>query len=172
MTEFFAEFWEITAAGGMLMIALFALAGSIYWLAFDTLSQLPNRKVEEAEMLEGLRTPVDVSLFEKEQLEFFKNRKSLLQVLATTAPLLGLLGTVMGMLATFQGLNASSGNTLDLVAAGISEAMITTETGLVIAVPALFLIMILGARIQSIENKLARVRVQIRKNGFVVGAAA
>ena len=105
-----------------------------------------------------------MNLFEKEQLSFFKNRKSLLQILATTAPLLGLLGTVMGMLATFQGLNEGSGNTLDLVAAGISEAMITTETGLVIAIPALFLIMLIGSRIQSIENKLAQIVVQIRKS--------
>ena len=58
----------------------------------------------------------------------------------STAPLMGLLGTVTGMLTTFQGLATGGGGdkTLDVVAGGISEALITTETGLVIAVPGLF----------------------------------
>lgn len=57
----------------------------------------------------------------------------------STAPLLGLLGTVTGMLTTFQGLaqGASGDKTMDLIAGGISEALITTETGLVIALPGL-----------------------------------
>jgi biopolymer transport protein ExbB len=59
----------------------------------------------------------------------------------STAPLLGLLGTVTGMLATFQALATGSGGqkTMDLVAGGISEALITTETGLMIALPGLVL---------------------------------
>jgi biopolymer transport protein ExbB len=59
----------------------------------------------------------------------------------SAAPLLGLLGTVTGMLTTFQALAAGSGGqkTMDMVASGISEALITTETGLVIALPGLFL---------------------------------
>ena len=58
----------------------------------------------------------------------------------STAPLLGLLGTVTGMLATFGALASGSGGekTMNLVAGGISEAVITTETGLVIALPGLF----------------------------------
>jgi biopolymer transport protein ExbB len=58
----------------------------------------------------------------------------------STAPLLGLLGTVTGMLATFAALASGSGGekTMDMVASGISEALITTETGLVIALPGLF----------------------------------
>jgi len=58
----------------------------------------------------------------------------------STAPLLGLLGTVTGMLSTFGALASGSGGekTMNLVASGISEALITTETGLVIALPGLF----------------------------------
>jgi len=56
------------------------------------------------------------------------------------APLVGLLGTVTGMLSTFEALSTGSGGdkTMGLVASGISEALITTETGLVIALPGLF----------------------------------
>ena len=62
-------------------------------------------------------------------------------MLVSTAPLTGLLGTVTGMLSTFAGLGASSGNnTIDLVAGGISEALITTQTGLVLAIPGYILI--------------------------------
>ena len=47
----------------------------------------------------------------------------------------------MGMLTTFKGLSASSGGkTIDFVAGGISEALITTQTGLIIAIPAYLLI--------------------------------
>lgn len=58
----------------------------------------------------------------------------------STAPLLGLLGTVTGMLSTFHALGSGAGGqkTMELVAGGISEALITTETGLVIALPGLF----------------------------------
>lgn len=57
-------------------------------------------------------------------------------VLVGTAPLMGLLGTVVGMLATFAGLAISAGGqTIDLVAGGISAALITTQTGLVLAIP-------------------------------------
>lgn len=64
----------------------------------------------------------------------------LMQRAVTTAPLLGLLGTVTGMLTTFGALASGSGGqkTMDMVAGGISEALITTETGLLIALPGLF----------------------------------
>lgn len=62
-------------------------------------------------------------------------------ILVSTAPLTGLLGTVTGMLSTFAGLAVSGGgNTIDLVAGGISEALITTQTGLVLAIPGYVLI--------------------------------
>jgi biopolymer transport protein ExbB len=60
-----------------------------------------------------------------------------MQVCVSVAPLLGLLGTVTGMLATFAALASGSGGdkTMDMVASGISEALITTETGLLVALP-------------------------------------
>lgn len=64
------------------------------------------------------------------------NRKiTVLSVLVTIAPLMGLLGTVIGMLSTFRGLAGSSGQAAELVAEGIRVALITTQTGLMIAIP-------------------------------------
>ncbi|MEN6576814.1 MAG: MotA/TolQ/ExbB proton channel family protein, partial [Phycisphaerales bacterium] len=70
----------------------------------------------------------------------FERDLRVMGVCVSSAPLLGLLGTVTGMLATFGALASGSGGekTMGLVAQGISEALITTETGLVIALPGLF----------------------------------
>ena len=73
----------------------------------------------------------------------FERRLRYLKVLTGIAPLLGLLGTVAGMLKTFRGL-ASKGisYTENLVAVGISEALVTTQMGLSIGVVGLTGIML------------------------------
>lgn len=70
----------------------------------------------------------------------FERDLRVMRICVSAAPLLGLLGTVTGMLATFSALASGAGGekTMELVAEGISEALITTETGLVIALPGLF----------------------------------
>lgn len=64
-----------------------------------------------------------------------------IKVAMSAAPLWGLLGTVTGMLLTFVGLASGGGGeqTMDVIASGISEALITTETGLMVAIPGYFL---------------------------------
>lgn len=70
----------------------------------------------------------------------FERDLRVMRICVAAAPLLGLLGTVTGMLATFDALATGSGGekTMGLVSKGIAEALITTETGLVIALPGLF----------------------------------
>jgi biopolymer transport protein ExbB len=74
------------------------------------------------------------------EIEPFERDLRVMRTCVSAAPLLGLLGTVTGMLSTFAALAYGSGGekTMGLVAAGISEALVTTETGLVIAIPGLF----------------------------------
>jgi biopolymer transport protein ExbB len=69
----------------------------------------------------------------------FDRRIVLLGILVNVSPLLGLLGTVMGMLATFKVISTGGGNTIDLVADGIRVALITTQAGLTIAIPGFFM---------------------------------
>ena len=64
---------------------------------------------------------------------------TMLGTTATISPLIGLLGTVVGMITAFTGLTDTSGANPDLLAAGISQALITTAFGLLIAVPGLVL---------------------------------
>ena len=70
----------------------------------------------------------------------FERDLRVMKVCVGATPLVGLLGTVTGMLATFGALSSGSGGdkTMAMIADGISEALITTETGLVIALPGLF----------------------------------
>ena len=84
-------------------------------------------------------------------------RLMFLNILVTVSPLMGLLGTVIGMLATFKGLASGSGKTIDLVAEGISEALITTQTGLIIAIPGYLLVSL----IQKKRNQYAAFLVRL-----------
>jgi biopolymer transport protein ExbB len=60
-------------------------------------------------------------------------------VIAAVAPLLGLLGTVSGMIETFKLMTLFGSGDASAVSGGISEALITTELGLIVAIPALLL---------------------------------
>ncbi len=74
---------------------------------------------------------------ERAALSYLVRYLSIIQFVASSAILLGLLGTVSGMIRAFEGIAEKGLGEPTIVAAGISEALITTATGLVIAVPAL-----------------------------------
>ena len=84
---------------------------------------------------------------------------SLIKLLAAVAPLLGLLGTVTGMIATFQAITLFGTGDPKLMAGGISQALVTTVEGLVVAIPLLFLHGMLASRskalIQILEQQSA-----------------
>lgn len=87
-----------------------------------------------------------------------ERRLIFLNTLVAAAPLMGLLGTVIGMLSTFSGIaKTGGGDTVDVVSQGISEALITTQTGLVIALPGIFLALLIRNRKHAIEAALARI---------------
>lgn len=80
--------------------------------------------------------------------------QGLLKLLAAVAPLLGLLGTVTGMIITFQAITQSGGGDSRLMADGISQALVTTVQGLVVAIPLLFLHSIVVARSKGVIRLL------------------
>jgi biopolymer transport protein TolQ len=71
-----------------------------------------------------------------ESLTMMESRLTWLATIAAVAPFIGLFGTVMGIIDAFHGLGTAGAATLRAVAPGISEALITTAAGLVVAVPA------------------------------------
>jgi len=160
--------WEIWTAGGWAMIAIalvalvmFALGTHIYLrLRSKGFESVPEktwrrwidhpaeRKGPIGELLNFVMAGTSVKkagvVFEElrtAEISPFERDLRVMKICVSAAPLLGLLGTVAGMLTTFSALASGAGGdkTMGLVAEGISEALITTETGLVIAIPGLFL---------------------------------
>ncbi len=80
-----------------------------------------------------------------------------LTIVVNTAPLMGLLGTVLGMLTTFYGISlGGSESTTNIVASGIHEALITTQMGLCLAIPGYFVIYYLRQKVIDYEGFLVR----------------
>lgn len=79
---------------------------------------------------------------------------STILVFAGAAPLLGLLGTVGGMITTFDVISVFGTGNARAMAAGISEALITTQTGLVVAVPGLVIGALLHRRSERLKERM------------------
>jgi biopolymer transport protein ExbB/biopolymer transport protein TolQ len=77
-----------------------------------------------------------------------------LATIATTAPFIGLLGTVIGIINAFRGMAASGAGGLGSVSAGIAEALVTTALGLFVAIPAVWLY-------NMFLNKIERFQVEM-----------
>lgn len=80
--------------------------------------------------------------------------EALLKLLAGIAPLLGLLGTVTGMIATFQSISLFGAGDPRLMADGISQALITTALGLLVAIPLLLAHLLVSARSRRLVTVL------------------
>ncbi len=80
----------------------------------------------------------------------------IIQVTAATAPLMGLLGTVTGMIKTFKQITLFGTGDAKSLSEGISEALITTELGLVAAIPSLILYAILSRKTKAILAEMER----------------
>lgn len=177
--------FEIWLSGGWVMIPLFVLAVLLYTQAIQLLLYVRRASFDpksEAHWLEWVRAPekargrvADVihytqdgvssakqirNRFEEIRLAFLSlvdRRTRFVSTLVGAAPLLGLLGTVLGMLQTFLGISTSGGSeTAGVVAAGISEALVTTQTGLTIALPGLFIVMVIRRQRHGLEARIAR----------------
>jgi biopolymer transport protein ExbB len=167
MNELFEQARSIWVAGGWAMIALAVNAFILFVIGVNLWLNLKTtgfRSVPESKWRKWIANPGDRKGAIGRLMDFVLEARDLhdlgvrfgelrttevapfdrdlrfMKRAVSTAPLLGLLGTVMGMLTTFKALASGSGGqkTMDLVAGGISEALITTETGLIIALLGLF----------------------------------
>ena len=86
---------------------------------------------------------------------------SFVLVLAAVAPLLGLLGTVTGMIATFDIITTHGTGDPKLLSGGISEALVTTMLGLVVAIPLLLLGNLLSGWAQNIKDSMEQSALHI-----------
>lgn len=104
----------------------------------------------------------DLTQIEKENtLELLRKRLGLFSTLSFISPLIGLLGTVMGIMQAFSDLGRSGSGGANIVAAGISEALVVTAAGILVAVPAsvffnyfTFRVRSIGVRMNNYANEL------------------
>ena len=179
------KIFEIWLSGGWVMVPLFLLSFLLYTQAFRLVLSIKDTKLpsnDEFAWREWVITPEkakgkikEIICYTQEntrsieyvrkrfdeiritQLAAIEQHLKFVKCLVAAAPLLGLLGTVLGMLQTFFGIATSGGvETAAVVASGISEALVTTETGLTIALPALFMVMFIQRQTHQEEAKLAR----------------
>lgn len=93
----------------------------------------------------------DGMVIEKEEgQEILRKRIGLFGTISFISPLIGLLGTVMGVLRAFNDLAKSGSGGPNVVAAGISEALITTVAGLVVAIPAAIIYNYFNFRLRAV----------------------
>jgi len=95
-----------------------------------------------------------------EQRLHYERRLPLLAVIATAAPLMGLLGTVVGMVKTFALITVFGTGNAAKLSSGISEVLVATELGLIVAIPTLVAHGFLAQRIQKNLSLLERYALQ------------
>ncbi|MBO4511386.1 MAG: MotA/TolQ/ExbB proton channel family protein [Victivallales bacterium] len=156
--------------GGIMMIPIIALAllcigilaiKIVYFMSHTSASELKlldeaaQKSTSKGEALEDELFALAQDLVSRrERLLFW------LSVSATAAPLLGLLGTVTGMIHTFSLITAFGVGDARLLSDGISEALVTTEAGLCVAIPALlchaWLSRLVRGHSARLERKIAK----------------
>lgn len=177
--------WKIVLSGGWVMIPLFGLAMLLYGQSIQLILMMRRQRIDSSTQKhwrEWVRKPETAQgrvgeIIQYTQdgasemdhvsnrfaevrltlLSMIERRTAFLGTLVAAAPLLGLLGTVMGMLQTFFGISTSGGSeTAGVVASGISEALVTTQAGLMVALPGLFLVMWIQRKRQQIDATITR----------------
>lgn len=193
MSVFLQEsFLPIWLKGGALMYPLVGLALLIFYTGVEILlylNELQGKRSEDSDIERWVENPTlatgeiremieygkgalpvqhDVltrfSEVKNEHLSSVERRRKMLAVFVGAAPLTGLLGTVIGMLSTFQGLAISTGGqTVNMVADGISEALITTQFGLVIAIPGYVVLTLIEKRQKVLDTLITRIEACVAR---------
>jgi biopolymer transport protein ExbB len=167
MNEIFQQIVHTWSTGGPVMIAMAVLAVIMYATAVHLLIGLYHKGLtrmsdarlcgwiaQPAEAPDNIRELIRYTQDEVHSLEDIEGRfreveaakvpdvdrrLASLNVMVVAAPLFGLLGTVLGMLLTFKAIGIGGGSASDVIAKGISEALVATQTGMMVAIPGLIM---------------------------------
>jgi biopolymer transport protein ExbB len=140
----------------MLIVALILIAERIFVLFWC--GRRYEREVKETILAPEIKTREEAekkteALFAK-IVSRLESRLSAISVLGTTAPLVGLLGTVMGMIELFEVITLHGTADPKLLAGGISIALVTTKAGLSVAIPVHLLHTWIAGRVEKKINKM------------------
>lgn len=123
-----------------------------------------------AKHLGGSKDLIEEAMYERMLETRFRFNRGLpfIAVGAATAPLLGLLGTVTGIISTFKLITVFGSGDVKMLSSGISEALITTEFGLIIAIPSLLIHAFLSRKARALLDRMEQLAVMFL--GAVAGA--
>ena len=145
---------DLYTKGGPVMIAIAGLSVVLYTCCFQLLLRLrADRRWMRANAtrLPALRRRL------MEERDIFRQQRVVLGAMIAAAPLLGLLGTVSGMVKTFESLADRVGQkSMEGLAQGISEVLVATESGLAVALPALLLVYLAHRAVRRNQQHLQR----------------
>lgn len=143
---------ELIEKGGPAMLAIIVLSVVLYARCFQLLLSLrrARRALQPADAGSAHR-------LQEEWHEAFRQQRIALGAMIAAAPLLGLLGTVSGMVKTFDSLSQRAGEkSMEGLARGISEVLVATESGLLVALPALVLVYLAHREVRRLVAQLNR----------------
>jgi biopolymer transport protein ExbB len=124
-------------------------------------SAITKKLIEGTNRAEGGMSPVDMARNEATRQQEalgaeLRRGMSILATIGSITPFVGLLGTVIGIIAAFQAIGASGAGGLGTVSVGIAEALIETALGLSVAIPSVVFFNYLTNRVTAIESALGR----------------
>ena len=143
----------------------------------EILSLVANKKIDEAialcdtkkscvasavrKFLQKAPKGIDVQDYEfilkevtNQEISPYERRLNLLASVMSISPMLGLLGTVTGMIRAFTNISKYGAGDAAIVADGIAEALLTTAAGLMIAIPVIVVYNYLNRRLEKMENEI------------------
>lgn len=150
--------------GGPVMIAILALSVVLYARCFRLLVELWHMRHALAD--EAARGSIDIGelrLRRGEVESLFRRERVVLGSMIAAAPLLGLLGTVSGMVTTFASLvDRGNERSMEGLARGISEVLTATQSGLLVAIPALLVVCLAHHGVRRNVRELNRIENRLR----------
>lgn len=157
---------ELVANGGPVILALMALSVLLYTRCSNLFLFLRRSGREIA----AYRPAPDAGIAavrrkEHELRDEFRQHRLAIGAMITAAPLLGLLGTVMGMIGAFDSLSKhGSQRSMEGLAHGISEVLVATESGLAVAIPAVLLLYFAHRQMEKGVQKLTALEARLLEN--------
>lgn len=150
---------DLLRQGGPVMLPILALSVLLYGRCFRLLNvlvrtqqRLTHTTAAEVGALHRLRADLQ---------EHYEREKFPIGAMIAAAPLLGLLGTVTGMIGVFDTLSHTQGTkSMEGLAHGISEVLICTESGLAVAIPAVMLLYYAHRQAQKGLHQLSRLEAR------------
>lgn len=149
-------FEDLLHAGGAILYPIMALSVILYercasLLVFLVRSRRRLDRVGSSVAADAL----ELHKLQDELLEAFWRQRATIAAMIKAAPLLGLLGTVIGMIHTFDNLALESGKkSVEGLTGGISVALVSTEAGLGVAIPAILVLYFAQRQVQKAIHTL------------------